>query len=196
MNKDLPSLFESGVADYFKEFRHRRSREVPHQSWLMTSVSRFIDPQLVVAELQLPNQDLAAFGGIKPTLGALNFDFAVTRSEIDMRTWKSRTPGWNRGVPTLPQTLQTLGEVAVLAEFKVAQSTSSKTQSLVDDLKKLTSAIRFLEHHGSHSYPATYLIVLDPDRILDINLAIQTASANWPACAPLPRILSGRNSLQ
>jgi hypothetical protein len=191
MSDDLPTLFESGVAYYFREFGHRRSREVPHQTWLMMSVARFISPQLIVAELQLPNQDLASLGELPASLGALNFDFAVTRSEIDMRTWKSRTPGWNRGVPTLPQTLQTLAEVAVIAEFKIAKSTSTTTESLSRDLKKLRATIRFLDHHGCTSFPSCYYVIHDSDRILDIDSATELVRVGWPEIAPFPKILAG-----
>ena len=59
MTKNLPASFEKGVAAYFRDFGHRQAREVPHQAWLLISVAQFISPQLVVAELQLPNQDLA-----------------------------------------------------------------------------------------------------------------------------------------
>jgi hypothetical protein len=191
MADNLAALFEAGVAYYFREFGHREAREVPHQAWLMISIAQFISPQLIVAELQLPNQDLASLGELPESLGALNFDFAVTRSELDMRTWKSRTPGWNRGVPSLPQTLQTLAEVAVIAEFKIAKSTSTTTNSLIRDLKKLRAAIRFLAHHGCESFPACYFVIHDPYRILDIDSATESTRAGWPVIAPFPKVLAG-----
>jgi hypothetical protein len=95
---DYAALFESGVADCFKAFGHRRARERPHRAWLLNCASRRIDPQLVVAELTVPNRDLSRFAAIRGSLeGGVNFDFAVTRSEIDLRAWKTRTPGWKTG---------------------------------------------------------------------------------------------------
>ncbi len=191
MNDNLPVLFESGVASYFRDFGHRLAREVPHQAWVMISLAQFISPQLVVAELQLPNQDLAPIGELPESQGALNYDFAVARSEIDMRTWKSRTPGWNRGTPTLPQTLETLAEVAVIAEFKIASSTSTTTDALVFDLKKMRAVIRLMAENGFKSFPACYFVVLDPDATLDIDGAAVAAQIGWPEVAPFPKILVG-----
>ena len=34
MDDKFHALFESGVAQYFRNFGHRQSREVPHQAWL------------------------------------------------------------------------------------------------------------------------------------------------------------------
>ena len=48
---------ESGIAHYFEEFGHRLARETTHQAWLLISVSKFINPQLVVAELNVPLED-------------------------------------------------------------------------------------------------------------------------------------------
>jgi hypothetical protein len=185
------SAFESGVAQYFKEFSHRRARETAHQAWLYTSVAKLIDPQLVVAELNVPNRDLSPFANIEPSRGAIGFDFAVTRSEIDLRTWKTRTPGWDEGVPTYPQTLETLQEVEILAEFKIADSTSTSTSTLVTDLEKLRGAIGFLAHHGCKSIPSCYLLILDPRRVLHVEKAIDTVALNWPACTPFPKVLVG-----
>ena len=43
------------------------------------SVSQYIPPPLVVAELQLPSKDLAHLGGLERSKdGVLNYDFAVT----------------------------------------------------------------------------------------------------------------------
>ena len=184
-------LFEIGVADYFRKFGHREAREKAHQAWLLISVAKHIDPQLVVAELPLPNPDLNPFGALRPSGGGVSFDFAITRSEIDVRTWKTRTPGWNRGLSTVPQTLETPNEVSVLAELKISKSTSTKVESLNYDLLKLRCAIRFMEHNNCKSYPRCYFVVLDPDRKFDTNAVIESIQADWPSCAPLPKILTG-----
>jgi len=130
MSIDAAAAFEAGVTQYFADFGHRIAREIAHQAWLLISVSKFLNPQLVVAELDVPNRDLSPFGDITLSRGALGFDFAITRSEIDLRTWKTRTPGWNSGVSTTPQTLERLREVDVLAEFKIAESTSTTSTAL------------------------------------------------------------------
>ena len=58
------------------------------------SVAQYISPQLVVAELLLPNRDLASLAELAGSNdGALNLDVVVAQKEIDMRTWKTRTPG-------------------------------------------------------------------------------------------------------
>ena len=191
MADDIPALFESGIDHYFRKFGHRESREVPHQAWLMGSVSQFISPQLVVAELQLPNRDLAPHIDIPVTEGAFNFDFAVTRSEIDMRTWKTRTPGWNNGISSVQQTLETLAEVDVIAEFKIAKSKSTKTDKLIKDINKLRSVLHFLEQHNFKEFPSCYFVVLDPERILDIRGAEESTRACWPDFAPFPKLLVG-----
>jgi hypothetical protein len=192
MSSDTPaSAFESGVAKYFKEFTHRLARETAHQAWIYTSVANFIDPQLVVAELNVPNQDVSPFANVKPSRGAIGFDFAVTRSEIDLRTWKARTPGWNEGVPTYAQTLETLQEVEVLAEFKIAASTSTNTSALVTDLEKLRGIIGFLAHHGCKSFPSCFLVVFDPRRVLHVQKAIDTVTPHWPSYTPFPKVLVG-----
>ena len=192
MDDKFHALFESGVAQYFRNFGHRQSREVPHQAWLLMSVSQYIPPPLVVAELQLPSKDLAHLGGLERSKdGALNFDFAVARKEIDMRTWKTRTPGWNRGVSTIDQTLETLESITVIAEFKIAASTKTDLKSLVTDLKKLLAVNRLLEVHDVNSFPQSYLVVLDPDGKLDVNLASETVREQWPRDAPAPKILVG-----
>ena len=190
------AVFESGVAQYFKEFSHRLARETTHQAWLLTSVSKLIDPQLVVAELNVPNRDLSPFAEIEPSRGAISFDFAITRSEIDLRTWKARTPGWNAGETTAPQTLETLREVAVLAEFKIAESSSTKTSALVTDLEKLRGAIGFMAHHGCATFPSCFLLVLDPHRVLDTRKAIEAVAPNWPACTSFPKVLVLQRTLQ
>ncbi|MEK6236687.1 MAG: hypothetical protein N2C14_18420, partial [Planctomycetales bacterium] len=122
---------------------------------------------------------------------ALAFDFAVTRSEIDLRTWKTRTPGWKTGEPTVPQTLETLRNVAVLAEFKIAESSSTNTAALVTDLEKLRAAVGFMEHHGCQCFPACFLVVLDTNRVLDTQKAINSVVPNWPKCSSFPKVLIG-----
>ncbi len=184
-------LFEAGIAEYFQQFGHRRAREVPHQSWLLMTMAKLIDPQLVIAELTLPRQDLSPFGEISVTKGAINFDFAVSRSEIDLRTWKSRTPGWGSGTPTSPRTLETLKEVDVLAEFKITESSYTSGRSLTTDLEKLRSAIGFMDYHGCDSFPDCFLIVLDRDRVLDIESAVSRVAPRWPVCAPFPKVIVG-----
>ena len=183
--------FEFGVAQYFKDFSHRLARETTHQSWLLTSVSKLIDPQLVVAELNVPNKDLSPFAKIDPSSGAIAFDFAITRSEIDLRTWKARTPGWKAGETTAPQTLETLREVAVLAEFKIAESSSTNTSALITDLEKLRGAVEFMAHHNCETFPSCFLIVLDPHRVLKTRKAIESVAPHWPACTSLPKVLVG-----
>ena len=108
LDRGIPTLFEAGVADYFCHFGHRQARESPHQAWLLMSVAKHVSPNLIVAELQVANQDLRPFGKLRDTNGAVNFDFAITRSEVDLRTWKSQTTGWNRDTSTAPKTLSTL----------------------------------------------------------------------------------------
>lgn len=191
MGVEVPALFECGVSDYFRDFGHRLARESPHQAWLLVSVSRLIPAQLLVAELQVPNQDLRPFGELRDSNGAVNFDFAVTRSEIDLRTWKSRTIGWNRGTPTFPTTLETLKQTEVLAEFKLAGSTSTTRRALVHDIRKLSCAIRFLEAQGCNQYPSCFYILLDPDRRLRVDRALELANSEWPDFAPFPKILLG-----
>ena len=194
MPSDIPTLFESGVADYFRDFGHRLAREPVHQAWLLMSVSKYIAPQLLVGELQVPNQDLRPFGKLKDTRGAVNFDFAVTRSEIDLRTWKSQTPGWNRDKPTFEKTLQTLTATDVLAEMKIAGSTSTSNRSLMHDVRKMACAIRFLESQDYTQYPICYMIVHDLDRRLGIDQAMELVASEWPNFAPFPKILLGPNS--
>jgi len=189
---DYAALFELGVADYFTAFGHRFARERPHQAWLLNCVSRRIDPQLVVAELTVPNQDLSRFAAIEGSSeGGANFDFAITWSEIDLRTWKTRTPGWKSGESTVPNTLDTLRDVAVLAEFKVSESTSTNVSALRKDLEKLRAAIGFMVHHDCKSLPACFLVVFDSQRVLDTRKAVESVASNWPPCAALPKILVG-----
>lgn len=190
-HSDFPTAFESGVANYFEQFGHRQAREVVHQSWLLSSVARHIDPQLVVGELMFPNRDLTPFAQLELTDGAIRFDFAITNTEIDLRHWKVRTPGSTRGVATTPQTLETLKEAAVLAEFKIASSSSTSTRKLITDLEKLKSAIGFMAHHGCTNFPACFLILLDPDRVLNVDRAIEAVKPTWPACTPFPKVLVG-----
>jgi hypothetical protein len=188
---DLPAAFESGVSDYFDRFSHRLAREVVHQSWLLGSAARLIDPQLVVAELMFPNHDLSPFAQLKPSRGAIRFDFAVTNTQIDLRHWKVRTPDWIRGVATAPQTLEALQQAALLAEFKLASSSSTSTSKLITDLEKLKSAIGFMAHHGCTNFPACFLILLDPDRVLKVERAIEAVKPTWPTCTPFPKVLVG-----
>lgn len=190
-----PAMFESGVADYFRTFGHRQARERCHQAWLLYSVAKYIPPQLVVAELTLPNQDVSRFGGLAATSGAMNFDFAVTRSEIDLRTWKTRTAGWKTGTATIPKTLETLKEVVVLAELKIAESTSTNHHSLARDIHKLACAVRFLLHHHCTTLPACYFVVLDPRRALDLATAMESTHRSWPKDAPFPKILDSAGRL-
>lgn len=193
MNKseEMPRSFEAGVADYFAEFGHRQARETSHQTWLLISVAKYIQPQLVVAELALPNQDIGPFGDLKASRGGLSFDFAISRSEIDLRTWRTRTPGWKHGATTIPQTLQTLNEIVVLAELKIAKSTSTNDRALLKDLQKLTAAILFMKHHRCPKIPACYFVVLDPDRTLNVPRAIEPLRKSWPKDTPFPKILLG-----
>ena len=191
MIHDIPKLFKSGVSDYFRDFGHRLAREPVHQAWLLMSVSKYISPQLLVSELQVPNQDLRPFGQLRDTLGAVNFDFAVTRKEIDLRTWKSQTPGWNHGNSTFTKTLLTLTQTEVLAELKIAGSTSTTSRSLIHDVRKLSCAIRFLESQNIRQFPTCYLIIHDPERRLPIEQAMQMVKLEWPAFTPFPQILLG-----
>ncbi|QDU96486.1 hypothetical protein [Lignipirellula cremea] len=191
MSQTPAELFECGVRDYFRDFGHRQAREAPHQTWLTICVSKYINPQLIVAELQAPCHDVGVFGGMDPSKGALNFDFAITRAEMDLRTWKTRTPGWRSGVSTCMQTLTTLNNVAVLAELKIAKSTSTKTASLAKDLHKLTGAVRFLESQGCHAFPDCYFVILDPERVLDIVRATKIVQDDWPVDKPFPKLLVG-----
>jgi len=186
-----PKAFESGVAQYFIDFNHRLARETAHQAWLYASVAKLIDPQFLVAELNVPNQDISPFANITASRGGSGFDFAVTRSEIDLRTWKSRTPGWNSGIPTTPQTLETLQEVVVLAEFKIAESTSTNNSALIADLEKMRGVAGFLAHHGCTSFPSCYLVVFDPHKRLHPTQALQTIIPSWPSGAPIPSVLVG-----
>ena len=189
--KEISSLFERGVADYFRDFGYRKAREAPHQAWLLISLSKYISPKLVIGELQVPNQDLRPFVELKDTGGAVNFDFGISRSEIDLRTWKSRTPGWNQGVSTVPQTLSTLNEIQVLAELKLAASTSTTRKALVHDIRKMAAAVRFMEHNSCDQIPRCYFILLDPERKFDIDrLKLETAK-DWPSAAPFPSIIVG-----
>jgi len=189
--EEMPALFESGVAEYFKDFGHRQARETAHQAWLLISVAKYIQPQFVIAELPLPNHDISPFGDIKATRGGLSFDFAIARSEIDLRTWRARTPGWNTGTSTIPQTLQTLNEIVVLAELKIAKSTSTNDRALLKDLQKLTASILFMKHHNCPVIPACYFVVLDPDRTLNVPRAIEPLKESWPGDTPFPKILLG-----
>lgn len=190
-HSDFPAEFESGVAKYFEQFSHRRAREVVHQSWLLGTIARLVDPQLVVGELIFPNRDLSPFAEVKLTDGAIRFDFAITDTEIDLRHWKLRTPGWNRGMSTTPQTLNTLKEVAVLAEFKIADSSSTSTSKLITDLEKIKGAVSLMAHHGCTTFPACFLVVLDRGRELDVEKAIKTVMPTWPVCTPFPKVLVG-----
>ena len=195
MARKIPALFKTGVKDYFADFGHRLAREPVHQAWLLMSVCKYISPKLLVGELQVPNQDLRPFGKLKDTLGAVNFDFAVTRSEIDLRTWKSQSPGWNRDTPTFEKTLQTLTQTDVLAEMKIAGSKSTSNRSLIYDVRKMSCAIRFLESQNCSRYPACYIIIHDPQRRLRVDQAMQVAELDWPDCTPFPEILLGPEAL-
>ena len=191
MNSSVSELFELGVADYFRNFGHRDARESPHQAWLLMSVAKYISPQLLVAELQVANQDLRPFGKLKDTSGSVNFDFAVTRSEINLRSWKSQTKGWKQGNPTNSQTLATLQQTDVLAELKIANSSSSTADKLVHDLVKLSCAMQFLNFNSCDQFPACYFIILDPDRRPAVSRAVDKARSNWPESVPFPKVLIG-----
>lgn len=187
------SLFEKGVKEYFRDFGHRQARESPHQAWLLISVAKHIPAQFIVAELQVPNQDLSEFVRLKNTNGAVNFDFAVSRSEIDLRTWKSQTDGWKNGAKTVPQTRKTLESIEILAEFKIAGSTSTTRSALVHDIRKLAAAIQFMNHNDCTRLPMCYFIVLDPDRRINVETLAKLASKDWPQFAPFPKIIVGPN---
>ena len=189
--KEISSLFERGVNDYLLDFGHRKSREAPHQAWLLISVSKYSAPKLVIGELQVPNQDLRPFVELKDTEGAVNFDFAISRSQIDLRTWKSRTPGWKNGVSTVPQTLSTLNEIQILAELKLAESTSTTRKALIHDIRKMAAAIRFMEHHNCDQIPRCFFIILDPEQKFDIDRLKSDAEPDWPSIAPFPSIIVG-----
>ncbi|MFN3168151.1 MAG: hypothetical protein ACE37H_13905 [Phycisphaeraceae bacterium] len=195
MNGDnLPQLFELGVKNYFKNFGHRLAREITHQGWLAHCLSQVIDPQLVVSELNAPNRDLSPFANIKSTGGAVSFDFAITRSQIDLRTWKSRTPGWNRGELTTPHTLETLSQVAVLAELKVMDSSSTTTAKIGIDIQKLLAATKFLQHHGCMDLPACFMIVFDPNKLLADGGLLLQLNANGQWGGPGLKVLIGPES--
>lgn len=187
----IHSLFERGVDDYFRDFGHRKAREAPHQAWLLISVSKYISSKLVIGELQVPNQDLRPFVELKDTDGAVNFDFGISRSEIDLRTWKSRTPGWKDGVSTVPQTFRTLNEIQVLAELKLAASTSTTRKALIHDIRKMAAAIRFMEHNNCDQIPKCFFVILDPDRKFDIDQLKLDSAPDWPSTAPFPKIIVG-----
>lgn len=193
MKRDASAAFATGVRRYFADFGHRTAREIAHQTWLLISVSRYVDPQLIVSELDVPNRDLRPFGNIRSSNGALGFDFAITRSEIDLRPWKARTPGWHTGAPTTCQTLERLREVSVLAEMKIAGSTSTTTAALEADLEKLRAAILFMDHHRLELLPACFLVVLDPQGRLDLQVrrAIDSVTPRWPKRFPFPTVLIG-----
>ena len=190
-SNEIFSLFERGVDDYFRDFGHRKAREAPHQAWLLISVSKYISPKLVIGELQVPNQDLRPFVELKDTEGAVNFDFAISRSEIDLRTWKSQTPGWKQGVSTVPRTLSTLNEIQVLAELKLAASTSTTRKALIHDIRKMAAAVRFMEHNNCEQIPRCYLIILDPDRKFDTDQLKLKTEQDWPSSVPFPSIIVG-----
>jgi len=188
---DYASLFESGVSDYFRDFGHRKAREAPHQSWLLMSVAKHVSPKMLIGELQVPNHDLRPFVELKDTDGAVNFDFAISRSEIDLRTWKSQTPGWKQGVSTVANTKRTLDEIMVLAEFKIAQSTSTTRKALIHDIRKMAAAIRFMEHHQCEHFPDCYFLILDPERKIDTARIVSETETEWPSAVPFPKLMVG-----
>ncbi len=188
---NLAASFEKGVDCYFKDFGHRLAREAPHQAWLLMSVAKFISPQLIVAELQTPQQDLAHLVNLAGTRGAYNYDFAITRSEIDLRTWKYRTPGWKSGVSSLPQTLETLSQLAVVAEFKVAASSSTSLGAIRRDIRKLTALYHFLQQQNVQTTPTCYMVIFDAERRINAERLIRDADEGWLNGAPKPTILLG-----
>lgn len=184
-------MFEQGVRDYFAEFGHRQAREITQQAWLAVCLAKYISPQLVIAEFNLPVSDLAPESGLAESNGAISFDFAIARSEIDCRTWKIRTPGWGKGVATTPQTLESLKEITVLAEMKIADSTATGSRSLERDLRKLLGAVQFLRRQGIDPLPACYLVVVDRRRNLKPQAALDAVKPDWPEGVPLPTIMVG-----
>ena len=92
--KEISSLFERGVADYFRDFGYRKAREAPHQAWLLISLSKYISPKLVIGELQVPNQDLRPFVELKDTGGAVNFDFGISQDSICPSSRRKNFPMW------------------------------------------------------------------------------------------------------
>ena len=49
--KEISSLFERGVADYFRDFGYRKAREAPHQAWLLSSLAFNIVIEIHFAEV-------------------------------------------------------------------------------------------------------------------------------------------------
>lgn len=182
---------EAGVNEFFQQFGHRCAREISMQPWLVISLARHFKPSLVVAELNVRARDIAFESGTERRDGAASFDIAITQSEIDLRLWKSRTPGWKHGNCSKDQTYETLSDVLVLAEFKVVGSSTGGNNSLRQDLRKLRGAMTFLAERGHDALPACYLVLLDPDRRADITTLHEETLDDWPERAPLPRILLG-----
>lgn len=191
LSGDVDQNFEKGVYGYFAQFGHRQAREITQQAWLTVCLAKYISPQLVIAEFNLPVRDLAPESGLAESNGAISFDFAIARSEIDCRTWKTRTPGWGKGVSTTPQTLESLKEISVLAEMKIADSTATGTRSLERDLRKLLGAVQFLRRQGIDQLPACYLVVVDRHRKLKPQAALDAVKPDWPDTVPLPTIMIG-----
>jgi len=184
LSSDHTSLFESGVSDYFRDFQHRKARERVHQAWLLMSVARYIQPRFVVAELQVSRKVLRPFADLGENDSAVNFDFAVSRSEIDLRQWMTKS----KEVPnTATQTLRTLGEVSVLAELKIGDSTDHK--KIAKDFDKLAGAIGFMENENCTQIPSCYVILLDPNRQINMDKLNEIAWNSWSEIATRPKLL-------
>ena len=188
-DRDYPSLFETGVSDYFRDFGHRSARERPNQAWLLMSVARHIPARNLVAELQVSRRDLRPFAELGDKNSAVNFDFAVSRSEINLRQWKTQSNDQKGEIETVTQTQKTLQEIAVLAELKMGDS--AKTREITEDFKKMAGAIGFLISKNHKQLPRCYFILFDPARKINMDRVVKIASAEWPDTAPFPKILIG-----
>lgn len=186
---DYAALFEAGVSDYFRNFGHRQARERPHQAWLLMSVAKHIPPPHVIAELQVSRRDLRPFADLEDKDSAVNFDFAISRSEIDLRQWRTQLKGSRSDRVNKPQTQKTLEEIAVLAELKMGDSTEYKKIS--DDFQKLAGAMGYLLDNNYTRFPTCYFILFDPHRRINIDRVNEFSRTSWPQEVPPPKILIG-----
>lgn len=151
----LVAAFRRGVNCYLHEYGDRRARERTAHFWLATCIARELPRKRgghhVVGELHTRKCDLtpylpdpttpAAVSLIKNNTGAFGYDVCISRDDdFDARSWQTRRREWlakGRDERDFDHTMNAISKMAVIAELKTGDSTSTTAHSIERDLLKL-----------------------------------------------------------
>jgi len=158
----LVAAFRRGAGCYLDEYGTRQARERTAHFWLATCIANELPRNCgghhVIGELHTRKSDLtpylpdtpASTSLIKGNTGAFGYDICVSRDpDFDARSWQTRRREWlagGRSEEDFEHTMWALSNMAVIAELKTADSTTTNALSIEKDLLKLLAIAKATRH--------------------------------------------------